>query len=125
MAQQAGARGSLAQAMRLQLAVLVLVAGSLRIVAAVAARQSWGWLRVKSFRLRVRVRRALARYMKKRRVARVRRLVLCMSFLVLVSVLASRPGPGEALTAAAGLAGIVSARLAPGKLTASRPVNRK
>jgi hypothetical protein len=82
----------------------------------VTGAQVWGWLRVQGFRASVRVRRSLCRYLKKRRVARVRRLVLVLSLVTLLGILAAQPGAGVTATAATGLAGILAARLAPGKV---------
>lgn len=110
------ARTMAGQALRLQWGALELVLRALLITGRISAVRFWGWLRVHAYRGRVHARRALSRYMKKRKVARVRRLVLFFSLVTLLGVIAGRPGALVTVTAAVGLIGITAARLAPGKV---------
>ena len=119
------ARTQLSEAVRLGWQALGLLAGALLAAAGLALGWGYGQARVHGFRVRVRVRRALARYFKKRKVARVRRCVLVLSFGALIAVIAAQPGAQEMVTAAVGLAGIAAARLAPGKLTVQKRTGKK
>lgn len=108
------AREHAGQALRLQWGAIELALRALSVALRVSGYRFAGWARVRGYRLCVRGRRWLARYM--RRHARARRLVLAASVITLVAVLADRPSALVTVTAVAGLTGITAARLAPGKV---------